>query len=46
MLLGWALPLTLRNVNLFEAVAAFLALFSAGVSLAHGHPPCRRARLA
>jgi hypothetical protein len=35
MLLGWALPLTLRNVKLIEAVAAFLALFSAGIFVAH-----------
>ena len=30
-----ALPLTLRNVKLIEAVAAFLALFSAGIFVAH-----------
>jgi hypothetical protein len=35
MLLGSGLPLTLRNIKLIEAVAAFLALFSAGIFVAH-----------
>ena len=35
MLLGWGVPLTLRKVKLIEAVAAFLALVSAGIFVAH-----------
>ena len=35
ILLGWGVVQTLRNVKMIEAVAAFLALLSAGIFVAH-----------